>query len=358
MTQHRETALFTEKFADWKRPNQDQLLTPIHHRDSNHHDSKTTKLRTLNCDLTQDNQQVEIKSGLYNIVNGNGDFVDERDGRILTISTDSYKKMTAGPNGRLIDFERDTLNQNDVILLIWTYRISGTGRWAGKQMRENKKRPPPQGDSRTLVMLWGGQDASEVALGEAALLATQSRLGPLFRVEYGMEPDCFTKAWNGRLIINCDNEATKLYLCLGQTKEAFYLQQVEHDHSAIRDNLSLMISNPDGSVSFKSGQNPAYYDHYKKPNEMPFTLAAKSKFCKNQIEKMFKIERVLDQLIPVQLKTVNRPANYRFVQNQLKGIVLILTTTTVYLWHEENEEEGNCVFYFSTDFFKTFELNF
>jgi hypothetical protein len=33
LTQHRETSLFTEKFSDWRRPNQDSLLTPIQHRD-------------------------------------------------------------------------------------------------------------------------------------------------------------------------------------------------------------------------------------------------------------------------------------------------------------------------------------
>ena len=32
ITQHRETALFTEKFEDWIRPNQENILTPMAHR--------------------------------------------------------------------------------------------------------------------------------------------------------------------------------------------------------------------------------------------------------------------------------------------------------------------------------------
>jgi len=344
VTQHRETALFTEKFADWKRPNQDQLLTPIQHREQT--DTKLpVKLRVLQCDLDKENQQAEIKSGLYNIVNGDGDFVDERDGRILTITTDSYELKTSGPNGTLVEFKGDKLSAADVILLIWSYRISGTGKWAGRNMRENKKRPPPAGDSKKLVMLWGGQRATEVALGEAALLATQLRLGPLHRVECGAEPDCFTKAWRGRLMINtCSEDKLKMYLCLGTSEEAFYLQQVEHDPSNLRGDLSALVIHPDSSVAIKPGNEPQYYEHYKKQytKEVPFSMSSSRKaVSSDKIAKMFKIERVVDQLVPVQLKTINRPGNHKFVQSQLKGIALVLTDTMLFLWHEENEEEGS-----------------
>ena len=319
-------------------------MTPIQHRE-HHADAKLpVKLRVLQCDLDKENQQTEIKSGLYNIVNGDGDFVDERDGRILTITTDSYEMKTSGSNGTLVEFTGDILSANDVILLIWSYRISGTGKWAGRNMRENKKRPPPQGDSRKLVMLWGGQNATEVALGEAALLATQLRLGPLHRVECGAEPDCFTKAWRGRLTINTCNETKhKMYLCLGTSEEAYYLQQVDRDPSNLREDLSTLVVHPDSSFAFKQGDTSQYYQHYQKQytKEVPFSMECNRKDVSgDKITKIFKIERVVDQLVPVQLKTINRPGNHKFVQSQLRGIILVLTSTTLFLWHEDNEEEG------------------
>ena len=212
-------------------------------------------------------------------------------------------------------------------------------------MRENKKRPPPQGDARKLVMLWGGEEASEVGLGEAALLATQLRLGPLHRVELGAEPDCFTKAWKGELKINTNNEKTKMYVCLGgardQNSEAFFLQQVENGATSLRRDLdTILISS--NRASFKHGPETQYYNHYKKSFSLETPLQYEEKNINDKIVKMFKVERLLDQLVPVQLKTVDRPGHHNFVQSQLRGIVLVLTETKMYLWHQGNDEEGKC----------------
>ena len=280
----------------------------------------------------------------------------------MTITTDSYEIFTGDQNGTLKEFKGSTLNCEDVVLVVWTYRISGTGRWAGRKMRENKKRPPPQGDARKLVMLWGGEEASEVGLGEAALLATQLRLGPLHRVELGAEPDCFTKAWKGELKINTNNEKTKMYVCLGgardQNSEAFFLQQVENGATSLRRDLdTIPISS--NRASFKHGPETQYYSHYKKSFSLETPLQYEEKNINDKIVKMFKVERLLDQLVPVQLKTVDRPGHHNFVQSQLRGIVLVLTETKMYLWHQGNDEEGKCwlIFNCTGGYATTFQIN-
>ena len=151
----------------------------------------------VECELGKENSRLEIKSGIHNIIDGDGEIID-RDGRIMKISTDSYEKFIP-KNGKLESFDRNVLLSTDVVLVIWKYRVSGTGKWHGKNMKMNKKRPEPRGQLKELVFLWGGKDSNELELGEAALLTTELKLGTCHNVTTGLEPGAFLKAFNGQL---------------------------------------------------------------------------------------------------------------------------------------------------------------
>ena len=95
LTEHRETALFTEKFEDWIRPNQENILTPIQHKDYKLKETKTksseaSEYKPVFIDLTKENPKFEIKCGKFNVADGDGEIIDN-DGRIMKIHTLSYK---------------------------------------------------------------------------------------------------------------------------------------------------------------------------------------------------------------------------------------------------------------------------
>ena len=304
--------------------------------------------------MSKENVSMEIKSGLHNIYLGDGEIVD-RDGRILNIETESYEKFVT-KNGKLEKFESNILTDCMVVLVVWKYRISGTGRWAGKNMKEIKRqRPPPAGQTREIVFLWGGKNCQELEMGEAALLTTEMKLGTCFKIESDMEMEAFTKAWSGnlRIVDSTSNEADKLYLVDGQSKSGTFLRQVPKMSESLRPNSSFIVINDKEKVFIQN-------EHSKKCNhdelEKKLGLDLKQKFNfeslvpsteitsnpeSEKIEKIFKIEKNVDQLIPVQLK-MSRPTcqNYKFSQAQLSGVCVLKTNNFVYLWHEDKQTEG------------------
>ena len=234
ITQHRETALFTEKFDDWMRPNQENLLTPINHRQKNNN-NHGVNYKLVSVEMTKENVQLPIMSGKYNISDGAGDVVD-RDGRIMKISSESYE-IKLIKNGNLVNVENHTtLLENEVVIVIWKYAISGTGKWVGKEMRKVKQFSEPKGATRELVFLWGGSESNELEVGEAALLATDLKLGIIFNVQRGLEPDAFTKAWNGNLKFeNSSSAGPKLFIILGNSIDGTYLEEVSPFARSLRD---------------------------------------------------------------------------------------------------------------------------
>ena len=71
------------------------------------------------------------------------------------------------------------------------------------------QRPPPAGQTKEIVFLWGGRDCAELELGEGALLITEMKLGTCFKIEPGLEPEAFSKAWAGALQITDSEETDK-----------------------------------------------------------------------------------------------------------------------------------------------------
>ena len=174
ITQNRETALFIEKFADWTRANRETFMLPMRHRSSSYEAPKLDKIQF--ADPTESNRRVEIMSGKYNVAGGAGDITDE-DGRIMNISTSNYS-IKEVKSGKLVDCDSDktVLRETDVVVVIWEFQISGTGRWKGKESK-SKIKSKSQGAKRQIVFLWSGSIANELDRGEAALLVTELKLG-------------------------------------------------------------------------------------------------------------------------------------------------------------------------------------
>ena len=320
-----------------------------HRTDSNKKGfNETGEFKLVECELGKENSSLEIKSGIHNIIDGDGEIID-RDGRIMKISTDSYEKFIP-KNGKLESFDKNVLTSTDVVLVIWKYRVSGTGKWHGKNMKMNKKRPEPRGQLKELVFLWGGKESNELELGEAALLTTELKLGTCYNVTTGLEPGAFLKAFDGQLRIeDCAKGVPKMYCCLG-TENGSYLQQVENSKSSLRNESSFVIIDHD-KKTFSSTNNCLPVENLSKagfeeikwsmdPLEIP--LESKSE----EIKKLFKIEKLIDQLVPIQLKTVRSTGRFLFNQAQLSGVNIVITDNSIYLWHEVKDTEGKILTFF------------
>ena len=292
----------------------------------------------VECELGKDNSNLEIKSGIHNIIDGDGEIID-RDGRIMKISTDSYEKFIP-KNGKLESFHRNVLLNTDVVLVIWKYRVSGTGKWHGKNMKMNKKRPEPRGQLKELVFLWGGKDSNELELGEAALLTTELKLGTCYNVTTGLEPGAFLKAFDGQLRIEDSSTGEKMYCCLGE-ENGSYLQQVENLKSSLRNGSSFVIIDHDKKL-FSSTNKCIPVETLSKSGfeEIKWSMSREDGNKEpEEIKKLFKIEKLLDQLVPIQLKTV-RSTGRLFNQAQLSGVNIVITDNSIYLWHEVKDTEG------------------
>ena len=298
----------------------------------------------VECELGKENSNLEIKSGIHNIIDGDGEIID-RDGRIMKISTDSYEKFIP-KNGKLESFDKNVLSNTDVVLVIWKYRVSGTGKWHGKNMKMNKKRPEPRGQLKELVFLWGGKDSNELELGEAALLTTELKLGTCYNVTTGLEPGAFLKAFDGQLRIEDCSKGEKMYCCLGEGSGS-YLQQVDNSKSSLRNGSSFVIIDHD-KKRFSSTNNCIPADNLLKSGfeEIKWSLEMDGLDKPGEIKKLFKIEKLIDQLVPIQLKTVRSTGRFLFNQAQLSGVNIVITDNSIYLWHEVKDTEGKIFNFF------------
>jgi len=244
-------------------------------------------------------------------------------------------------NGKLESFDKNVLSNTDVVLVIWKYRVSGTGKWHGKNMKMNKKRPEPRGQLKELVFLWGGKDSNELELGEAALLTTELKLGTCYNVTTGLEPGAFLKAFDGQLRIEDCSKGEKMYCCLGEGSGS-YLQQVDNSKSSLRNGSSFVIIDHD-KKRFSSTNNCIPADNLLKSGfeEIKWSLEMDGLDKPGEIKKLFKIEKLIDQLVPIQLKTVRSTGRFLFNQAQLSGVNIVITDNSIYLWHEVKDTEGS-----------------
>lgn len=141
VTANRETALFTEKFSNWLRADQQNIITPqaaLRKKSASLKQGASSGDLDLKevafLDLDQELLPMRVKSGRFNVSSGDGEIIDD-DGRILNVATIAYSAKTI-QNGAVVERnlkENFILKEDDVLLLIWTFSISGTGRWKGSK---------------------------------------------------------------------------------------------------------------------------------------------------------------------------------------------------------------------------------
>jgi len=196
----------------------------------------------------------------------------------------SYEKLTP-INGKLKPLAGYILTATDVVLVIWKFSIAGTGKWFGKQMKSIKKQEMPKGSQKEILFLWGGAAASELLLGEAALLAQDLHLGVTHNVKPGMEPRAFLKAWKGRLTIekNTTGDNFKLYSSCEE-----FSREVDCRKESLRHGMKFEYKKENGRKVEIGKGGPSWFEEVKKSVEKVEKLWSAENF-KDRIGKLFKI---------------------------------------------------------------------
>ena len=125
-------------------------------------------------------------SGKFNVSGGDGEICDA-DGRIMKILTITYalKIVKDGVLADISPAEKSRLRDSDVIVVVWTFSICGTGKWKGKEQKKSraskKNKPTHLGAERTIVFLWAGAVANELELGEMAILLAEMKIGQVWQ---------------------------------------------------------------------------------------------------------------------------------------------------------------------------------
>ena len=109
------------------RPNQENILTPIQHKDYKLKETKTktseaSEYKPVFIDLTKENPKLEIKCGKFNVAEGDGEIIDN-DGRIMKISTLSYQILQTnnGVLGGDLDFQQHVTKLTFILASNTTY---------------------------------------------------------------------------------------------------------------------------------------------------------------------------------------------------------------------------------------------
>ncbi|CBY12672.1 unnamed protein product [Oikopleura dioica] len=182
----------------------------------------------------------------------------------------------------------------------------------------------PKGSQKEILFLWGGAAASELLLGEAALLAQDLHLGVTHNVKPGMEPRAFLKAWKGRLTIekNTTGDNFKLYSSCEE-----FSREVDCRKESLRHGMKFEYKKENGRKVEIGKGGPSWFEEVKKSVE--------------KVEKLWSAENFKDRIVAIELPSRKIWTNFPYELAQLTTLSILLTNLRVYIVSDTPKTEGS-----------------
>ncbi|XP_026814531.1 supervillin isoform X1 [Rhopalosiphum maidis] len=262
ITQHMETVLFREKFADW--PDYSRVIRSSKKSDdkeTGEHDTTcinwSTEINAIDADEMLKMSVHEPDLVLEGSHLGRGSSYYDKDTlREFVINTIGVTVW------HVREFDSTELelkstghfHSGDSYIIRWTYNVSIQGReLSGLPSR----RMVTSGRNRCAYWYWHGRDATQNDQGAAALLTVQldTEQGPQLRIDQGHEPPAFWSLFKGTAIVyrgkrNLTPNTWRLFMVHGANESEAHLTEVVCSTTQLRSQTSFILLNSENGMVF------------------------------------------------------------------------------------------------------------
>ncbi|XP_025422074.1 supervillin isoform X2 [Sipha flava] len=259
ITQHMETVLFREKFADW--PDYSRVIKPPKENGEKKNGEKdtcidwSTEINAYSAEemLKMSIQDPDLVLGGSHLGRGSS-YYDQETLREFVINTISvtvwhvqeFDSTEMGPKSV------GHFHSGDSYIIRWMYNVSIQGReLSGLPSR----RMVTSGRNRCAYWYWHGRNATQNDQGAAALLTVQldTEQGPQLRIDQGHEPPAFWNLFKGKAIVyrekrNQTINTWRLFMVKGSNEDEVHLSEVLCSTTQLRSQTSFILLNSENGT--------------------------------------------------------------------------------------------------------------
>ncbi|KAL9959859.1 hypothetical protein ACROYT_G033223 [Oculina patagonica] len=271
MTARSETVLFREKFIDWPDHNidytQDFVKQPIsgsftdlseqtygENRDFKPRGKKkrpNSIFEMKPCDpdnLIESPPEPSLILEGFDVGRGTGSFDEE--GRRFIVDSISMKiwHVKEYSYQLLPEEEYGHFFSSEGYVVRWKYCVKLTG---VKTLKGKQSRYEDVGRDKVAYFFWQGQDSTLNEKGTAALMTVEldSDKGPQVLVSQGKEPPCFTRLFEGKMVVHLGKKDSSeeigngsLFIVRNEQPEESYLLEIPANASSLRSRTSFVVA--------------------------------------------------------------------------------------------------------------------
>ncbi|KAM8839141.1 supervillin isoform 2-T2 [Synchiropus picturatus] len=265
LTEHNETALFKEKFADWTEaktpPPPKEAAEPVSEQKCQAQAAAGRECRPYDASLMLPVLQTSISTILdgLNVGRGHGPVESEDHLRIQEINTVSVDVW------HILEFDYSRLprqsigqfHEGDAYVVKWKYTVSTS---VGRRLNPEARSSGP-GKEKCCYFFWQGRHSTVSEKGTSALMTVEldEERGAQVQVQQGKEPPCFLQCFSGGMIVHAgkreeEEENTqsewRLYCVRGEVTVEGHLLEVACHCSSLRSRASMILLNINKAVMF------------------------------------------------------------------------------------------------------------
>ncbi|XP_074610420.1 uncharacterized protein LOC141864543 isoform X2 [Acropora palmata] len=256
MTARSETVLFREKFIDWPDHNidytKDFVKQPISGSFVNLSEKRPNSIFEMEpCEpdkLIEAPAEPSLILEGFDVGRGTGSFDEE--GRQFIVSSISTKiwHVKEYSYQLLPEEEYGHFYSSEGYVVRWKYCVKLTG---VKTLKGTQSKYEDVGRDKVAYFFWQGKDCTLNEKGTAALMTVEldSDKGPQVLVAQGKEPPCFTRLFEGKMVVHLgrkdgqeETDEVDAFIIRNENPEESYLLQIPASSSSLRSRTSFVVT--------------------------------------------------------------------------------------------------------------------